>query len=1062
MSIADETKEALKAAKELDGVFGSMRENIQANARELGAFKTPAKDAKALYSQLDNELKKLQNQEEGLSRLTDKQLQATRAKTQEIVREIGLKAQDLVIKRGLDQLDGEQLRKAAQKLEASGKITEAESALLAAKADGFAIEKETLDLIDQEAGFREKSNANLGVAGNLLKGVKSLGSFADAFKLDEVAKAMEEAADEASRVGDGLARGTVLAAGLKSAAGGLVKTLSDPSVIIGGLLSGFKEVDKANVDFQRQTGQSLNTFETSMNVAGNSVITLSDYIKTASELTAELGQNAAAVFTPEDITEASEMAAALGMSSSESAKLLSISNANGTSLKSNNEAIVEGVNSFNKQNNAAVGAGSVLKAVANTSEGIAISYAGMPGKLASAAAAAMKLGMTLGDLDKISSSLLDFQGSIEKEMEAELLTGKQLNLEAARQLALNNDLEGVAKELTKQGITSASFSKLNRIQQEAQAAALGMSKDEMAKMLLQQQIGNDLSGEGLNDMQKQTLEQIKSQEAAVKFTKAIDQLKQAFAPILGIFAQILSSKAGLAAIKVIILAIVGAKAVTGAAQMASSFSGMGKTFKNLKSGASGLAGSLKDAYKQGGLLGKTFKGGQFMPGGGRAAAGGQKGGGILGSIKGAAKGLLGGPADDAGKAADSTKGIKADQGEGVKGFLKGLGDGLASIGKKAKDVIKGGLALGIVSIILAGSFALALMMVKDVDPAQMIAFSAAIGILGLSVALMGKMGGSVIQGALALGIVAIALIPAAFAFSLLAGVDIGTIIAFSIALPLLALAAAGLGFIAPFIIAGSVALAILGLALIPAAMGFSLISGLNMESILSFTMGVGLLAAATAGLGFMAPFIIMGSVALGILGLALIPAAEGFNRIAGLDMESVLSFTKGVGLLASTTAGLGIMAPFIMVGSAALAILGLALIPLSMGFQAMSDANTETLVASLAQFASLAPGLGLVAASLFAISGGLGAMAIAGIAALPVMGALTGLAMVSTGISSILGGGDEEESKGPSTSSDITLLAEKLDQMNLTLNALLVKEGTVTLDGSKVGTALTVGSYKLQ
>ena len=298
------------------------------------------------------------------------------------------------------------------------------------------------------------------------------------------------------------------------------------------------------------------------------------------------------------------------------------------------------------------------------------------------------------------------------------------------------------------------------------------------------------------------------------------------------------------------------------------------------------------------------------------------------------------------------------------------------------------------------------MMVKDVDPAQMIAFSAAIGILGLSVALMGKMGGSVIQGALALGIVAIALIPAAFAFSLLAGVDIGTIIAFSIALPLLALAAAGLGFIAPFIIAGSVALGILGLALIPAAMGFSLISGLNMESILSFTMGVGLLAAATAGLGFMAPFIIMGSVALGILGLALIP--------------------------------------------------------LSMGFQAMSDANTETLVASLAQFASLAPGLGLVAASLFAISGGLGAMVIAGIAALPVMGALTGLAMVSTGISSILGGGDEEESKGPSTSSDITLLAEKLDQMNLTLNALLVKEGTVTLDGSKVGTALTVGSYKLQ
>ena len=71
----------------------------------------------------------------------------------------------------------------------------------------------------------------------------------------------------------------------------------------------------------------------------------------------------------------------------------------------------------------------------------------------------------------------------------------------------------------------------------------------------------------------------------------------------------------------------------------------------------------------------------------------------------------------------NTKGMDPKKGEGIKGFLKGLGDGLASIGKKFSDVVKGAAAIGIAGLALGGSFALALMMVKDVDPAKMIAFS---------------------------------------------------------------------------------------------------------------------------------------------------------------------------------------------------------------------------------------------------------------------------------------------------------------------------------------------------
>jgi poly-gamma-glutamate capsule biosynthesis protein CapA/YwtB (metallophosphatase superfamily) len=62
------------------------------------------------------------------------------------------------------------------------------------------------------------------------------------------------------------------------------------------------------------------------------------------------------------------------------------------------------------------------------------------------------LGASQSQLESASSSLLDFESSIGAEMEAELLTGKQLNLEAARAAALAGDQGKLAEELVKNGV----------------------------------------------------------------------------------------------------------------------------------------------------------------------------------------------------------------------------------------------------------------------------------------------------------------------------------------------------------------------------------------------------------------------------------------------------------------------------------------------------------------------------------------------------------------------------------------------------------------------------------
>ena len=96
--------------------------------------------------------------------------------------------------------------------------------------------------------------------------------------------------------------------------------------------------------------------------------------------------------------------------------------------------------------------------------------------------------MTLEQTKNISSKLLNFEDSISAELEAELLTGQDLNLERARYLALMGDSAGAAEELMKNlgpnGLEK--FQKMNVIQQEAYARALGMSADELADSLVKE------------------------------------------------------------------------------------------------------------------------------------------------------------------------------------------------------------------------------------------------------------------------------------------------------------------------------------------------------------------------------------------------------------------------------------------------------------------------------------------------------------------------------------------------------------------------------------------------
>jgi hypothetical protein len=113
-----------------------------------------------------------------------------------------------------------------------------------------------------------------------------------------------------------------------------------------------------------------------------------------------------------------------------------------------------------------------------------------PEKIYKAITATKALGFDLKQLDGTAQSFLDFEGSISKEMEAQVLTGKDMNLTLAREAALNNDNVTLAKEITKNVGSANAYLKMNRIQQEAIAQSVGLSRDGLADILKKQVIYN--------------------------------------------------------------------------------------------------------------------------------------------------------------------------------------------------------------------------------------------------------------------------------------------------------------------------------------------------------------------------------------------------------------------------------------------------------------------------------------------------------------------------------------------------------------------------------------------
>ena len=1014
--------------------FKDYRETLKAINEELGKDVNLIKEVNSSYSTLTNVAQKFQSQEEGISRLKDDQIDKLKEQARISLGDIKANAETLLIKKGIKQVDKNglkltdaQYKVKLQSLLASGKIKEEEFALISAQREGFSIENELLEKLEEEGRIRKKSNDLLGIAGGLTKTLsETLGPLANSLGLDDASKAMTKVADEIARGEREGGKLAVAFAGVSSMAGSLGESLKDPAVVFGAIVKSTLEFSKANAEVRNLTGQSA----TNMNFLNTSMVSSIDAAKTIGSLSKEIGINVNAAFSGETITAAAELTNLLGVSEKAAANLALRAESFGGTLKGTSEAVYATTKQFIQQNKVALNVGAVMEDVGNASGALALSLGNSTEALTEAASGAASLGINLAEAEGIADSLLNFENSIANELEAELLTGKEINLEGARQAALNNDIAGLTKEIGENQAIIGAFSSGNRIQQDAIAKSLGMSKEQVSKMIfLQMKSGNMTEAQaaaaaGIN------IEEAKRLGVQESIQKSIEKLTSALAPVLeaiaGTVAILTGNKLGL-------IATFSVLALVYLPKMAA---GIGKFSSNIKSGlkdAKALAKSIGGAIKnfatpkpltKGGKPDMRFKANKIapktppiskdpIPKGTDKSAKGLAGvnskkiksffqdlaAGLRAMGKGTFKGIaalaLFAPAAVLSIAAiPFLSFIGMVPLKMLKSNLQGLGQGLKSLSKGIMGAVTLLLLAPALALMLVGIPFLTFMSIPGIGAlisANFVALAGGLFAFGNPATAL-----FVLIGIGLLAALGVAMIPFAFSLSLLTPLieAFGNIIigVFQALPPIITAVAEGFVLLMNSItLQGILGMFALGPALIITSVGLMALAG----GLLVLTPMIPTLLLFAFSLSLLTPIIsIFGSTLIGVFSLLppiITAVSEGLVTIFGGISGLITSVVKSLTSLADPTiiSGLYMMAP-------ALIALGFSMIPLAFGLTAFAlSAGILTVLTGGSPFdmfgklAEYAPGIDLAATSLSTL-----AQSTVGIALLAPALALLGFAMI--------------------------------------------------------------------
>jgi len=315
----------------------------------------------------------------------------------------------------------------------------------------------------------------------------------------------------------------------------MVSKIPGIGFIFSGLLTGAKalldfilEIEDRTVKFGRALGYSrLESFKIAENFGslststGNLLVTTQNLMEVQTDLSNQLGVTN--ILSNEMLTTQIELKKIMGLSADEMGSLAQASIISGKSQKSTVEGIAGQVAGLKQATGISFNYKQIIGEVTKLSGVLGLKFAKYPESLTKSAIVTKALGMDLAKVDQIAGSLLNFEESIQNQLEAQLITNKDINLSRAQQLALEGDTAGVAMEISKQFGTANEFLEMNRIQQESIAKAVGMSREDLADTLKNQEMLTKLGAKDTDNAQKRLQLALQKYHTETEINKALGE-----------------------------------------------------------------------------------------------------------------------------------------------------------------------------------------------------------------------------------------------------------------------------------------------------------------------------------------------------------------------------------------------------------------------------------------------------------------------------------------------------------------------------------------------------------
>lgn len=280
--------------------------------------------------------------------------------------------------------------------------------------------------------------------------------------------------------------------GLVTLVKGFQKALFDPATIFTFLVKSAGEINTQTVGLQKSLGVSAKEAKSiRSSFAASAAFQEDTFYNTERLVKAQMAFVDALGFSGRISADNAKTFAALterlGIAADEAAKLQFYSEATGVDFARQKLDSYQTTSQIESQYGIHLNQKKVMSDVAKSSAYTLTQFGGSVTALTRATAEAQALGTSIEKINRSAEQLLNFESSIQSELEAEVLTGRQINLEQARYYALVNDTESLMGELNREIGTFSDFQGMNRIQQDAFAKSLGMSVDDLSQMLLMEQ-----------------------------------------------------------------------------------------------------------------------------------------------------------------------------------------------------------------------------------------------------------------------------------------------------------------------------------------------------------------------------------------------------------------------------------------------------------------------------------------------------------------------------------------------------------------------------------------------